>query len=490
MIRQLVYLLSVLFIGSSCSLLGYCEAPESFPIPGSGSGPMSPSVGEYDGNAANGLETVITTTDGRVQMLSSSGALVWSTETPNVSCTAAPSNDKLYSSPVAGDLFGNGELYVVVGYGGFRGKVCDGGVAAYKASTGERAWVFSIKEFSKRQRFFAFRHAVYGTPSLADVDRDGKLEIGFGSFDRNIYLLNANGSVRWYYNAADTVFPSPIFANVRDDSKLEMLIGTDISKNTRLRPPTPNGGYVYALNAAVETSQNKKFTFRSRDLQKWRTSFNQVMQTTLAIAELLPDNPGLELVTGSGCFFPQGDGDRRGKWYKVLSARTGKVLKTLPVTACTPSGAAVGDIDGDGTQEVVVTVSGTGAAGGDGVSRVIAWRPSTNDVLWSVQPKVGRRTDSYGGHHRRTPVLADIQGDGTVEVLVNHHTGVVVLAGATGEQLTCDSSPCTKPLLKLDSQLQGSPVVADTDLDGIKEIITSGERNGESVMARWKNPFS
>jgi hypothetical protein len=478
---------AILFVASSRS--GLCTPLETFPIPGSGTGPMTPAVAELDGDTANGLETVITTPDGRIQMLSSSGAVVWSVETPNVSCTAAPSNDKLYSSPAVGDLFGTGEMYVVVGYGGFRGKVCDGGVAAYRASTGERAWIFSIKDFSKRQRFFAFRHAVYGTPTLADVDRDGKLEIGFGSFDRNVYLLNSDGSVRWYYNAADTVFPSPVFANIIGDSKLEMIIGTDISKNTKLRPPTPNGGYVYALEAAIRTSPGKKFTFRSKELQEWRTSFNQVMQTTIALGDILPDNPGLELVTGSGCFFPQGSGDRRGKWYKVLSARTGKVLKTLPVTACTPSGAAVGDINSDGIQEVVVTVSGTKAAGGDGTSRVIAWRPATDEVLWSIQPKVGRRTDSYGGHHRRTPVLADIQGDGTVEVLVNHQAGVVVIAGATGEQLTCDSSPCTKPLLKLDSQLQGSPVVADTNFDGTNEIITSGQLDGRGVMARWRNPL-
>jgi outer membrane protein assembly factor BamB len=481
--------LVVLALASVHGSTGLCEAPETFPIPGSGTGPMSPVVAELDGNAANGLETVIATPDGRVQMLSSAGVLIWSAETPNVLCAATPANDKLYSSPVVGDLFGTGEMFVVVGYGGFRGKVCDGGVVAYRASTGALAWVFSIKEFSKRQRFFAFRHAVYGTPTLADVDRDGRLEVGFGSFDRNVYLLNADGSVRWYYNAADTVFPSPRFLDVAGNADLEMIIGTDISKNTRLRPPTPNGGYVYALKAAVPTAPDRKFTFRSSELQAWRTTFNQVMQTTIAIGEILPDNLGLELVTGSGCFFPQGSGDRRGKWYKVLSARTGKVLKTLPVTACTPSAAAVGDINSDGIQEVVVTVSGTKAAGGDGTSRVIAWRPATDEVLWSVQPKVGRRTDSYGGHHRRTPVLADVQGDGTIEVLINHHTGVVVLAGATGEQLTCDSSPCTKPLLALDSPLQGSPVVVDSNLDGVQEIITVGRRNRQSVMARWKNPF-
>lgn len=450
---------------------------------------MSPAVGDHDGDPSNGLEIAVTTSDGTVQMLRSSGEVLWSVKTPNASCTAAPSNDKLYTSPVVADLFGTRERYVVVGYGGFRGKECDGGVAAYKATTGEQAWIFSIKAFSKKERFFAFRHAVYGTPNLADVDRDGKLEIGFGSFDRNVYLLNSDGTVLWYYNAADTVFPSPAFIDISGSPNLEMIIGTDISKNPKLNPPTKNGGYVYAFQAAINTPVGTKFGFRDKALQLWRTSFDQVMQSNLVVADVLPDNPGPEIITGSGCFFPQGSGDRRGKWYKVLSARTGKVLRTLPVSACTPSGPAVGDVDGDGYLEVVVTVSGASSAGGDGTSKLIAWRPENDEVLWSIQPKVGTRTDSFGGHYRRTPVIADLNKDGAMEVLVNHSSGVVIVSGVSGQQLTCDSSPCTKPIVKLDNILQGSPIVTDSNGDGINEVIVAGRKDGTNVIARWDNPL-
>lgn len=478
-----------LIVAAVCASSAHAQTPDIFPLPSSGIGPTRPAVAELDGNSANGKEIVVTTTDGHVHALNASGAILWSASTPNQSCANAPASDKLYSSPVVGDLFGTGEPYVVVGYGGFRGKPCDGGVAAYRGSTGELVWKFSIKAWSQKQRFFAFRHAVYGTPSLADVDRDGKLEIGFGSFDRNVYLLNADGSVRWYYNAADTVFSTPAFADIGGDSKLEMIIGTDISQNTRIKPPTRNGGYLYAFKAGVSAPAGKKFGFRSPELQTWRTSFQQVMQASPIIADILPSSPGLEVVTGTGCFFPQGRGDRKGKFYKVLSASNGRVLKTLRVTACTPTSPAVGDVDADGINDVVVSVSGSSTAGGDGTSHLIAWKPSSDSLLWDIRPRVGTRFDSMGGHYNRVPVIADINHDGTNEVLISHHTGVVIVSGPTGAQLSCDSSPCAKPLLKGDSIMQGSPAVSDTDGDGILEILALGRTNGTTAVLRWENPL-
>lgn len=473
----------------SLTFLRTAVALDAFPVVGDGFGPSTPAVAELNNNAADGLETALVSLNGKVQVIKADGSLVWAADLPNVTCSNTPTTDKAHSSPVIGALFGDGIQYIVVGYGGFVGKPCDGGVVAYRASDGARKWVFSIKRWARLKKFFAFRHAVYGTPALGDVDGDGKLEIGFGSFDRNIYLLNSNGKVRWYAIAADTVFSTPSFVDINGDGKREMIISTDISKNTRLNPPTPNGGYVYALKASIKVPAGTQFGFRDARLQVWRHQFDQVMQASPIVGEVLPSNPGLEVVVGSGCFFSQGGGDRRGKWFKVLSARTGKVLKTLPVSSCTPSAPGLIDIDADGVLDVVGTTSGISGAGGDGLSHVVAWSPSRDVVLWDSTPYSGGRRDRYGGYYNRTPIGADITGDGVPEVLVNYSTDVVILNTA-GAMLTCGERPCSLPLMRTGSLMKGRPMVADTDLDGRPEVIVGGEYDNRSCMIRWEDPLA
>ncbi|RIL08073.1 MAG: hypothetical protein DCC75_09505, partial [Proteobacteria bacterium] len=286
-------------------------------IPGNGIGASAPAIADLDGDGMN--EVVVASNDGKVHALRGDGSLIWSVGTPIAPCAGSKSN-KLFSSPAVGPIFGDGVQYVVIGYGGFGGLQCDGGVAAFRGTDGALRWKFSTKKFSKRAKFGTRSYAVFSSPGLADTDGDGKMEIAFGSFDRNVYLLNFNGKVRWYYNAADTVFSSPGFADVIGSSRLELLTGTDISANSLLNPPTRNGGYVYAIDTAPQSP--KRLAFRVADAIQWLTPMEQVVFSSPSIGDVSANNPGLEVVIGSGCFFPQGSSSKVGRNFKVLSAAT------------------------------------------------------------------------------------------------------------------------------------------------------------------------
>lgn len=448
----------------------------------------SPVVADIDGNPSNGLETAVGSADGTLSVYRSDGLLLWTRDLPNKKCKFSGSTNKLLSSPAVGDLFGRGMPHVVVGYGGVGGPKCDGGVTALRGSDGKTTWNFGLKKFAKKAKFGTNSHAVFSSPALADTDGDGQMEIGFGSFDRNVYLLNANGSVRWYYNAADTIWSSPAFANVDNDRDLEMIIGTDISANSRLRPPTKDGGYVYAFKTAKR--KKKHISFRDSSAYVYQTAFDQVIYSSPVVADVLASSPGNEIIVGSGCFFPQRGSNKRGKWVKILRASNGAVLETLPIPTCSTSTPAIGDIDDDGVLEIVITVNGAEQYGGDGFSRIMAFKADSATPLWSVIPYDRGRNDEFGGNFM-SPVIADVDGNGSLEVVAANGASVSIFNGRDGTPLTCQDRSCdgTPFTLYAGETIRSTPAIADLNGDGILDVVAAGgtasSRNGG--LYGWTN---
>lgn len=120
-------------------------------------------------------------------------------------------------------------------------------------------------------------------------------------------------------------------------------------------------------------------------------------------------------------------GDGSGELFNVAGFDYGK-------------GTAIGDVDGDGWSEVITTNSGGDVAAIDETGATI-WQTTALGLLGYVQPS-----------------LADIDADGTVEVVVEG--GVV-----SGEDGTVEFT------LGPPASVYYTTVVADLDLDGCQEII-------------------
>lgn len=467
-------------------------------IPGAGAAYNSVAVYDIDGNPENGLEIIHAGTDGTVSAVSASGEVLWTSSTPT--CRSASDSNQTLSSPAVGELFGDGLPYVVIGYGGVAtSRGCPGGVIAFNALTGKKRWNFNVKRYDKVERYWAFSNTVVSTPALADVDGNGTLEIGFGSFDRKVYLLDARGKPIFDLVVADTVWSSATFVDTDNDGTLEMVIGTDISRNDKLVPPTKDGGMVYALRTSFTRKYRKaktrgdqgrfrktmNFWFRDPEVILWSRYLPQAVYSAPSVGEVLESSSGPEIVVGSGCFFPQSSNDKDGKWVKILSSQTGEVLQTLKTSACTEASPALGDINGDGKNEVVITENGSSSIGGDGSSRVTAWIPESGEVLWSTIPKDAGGNQEWGAHFQ-SPIIADLDKNGSQEVIVSNQSALVVLEGSTGTHLTCAQKGCNDGLPRLKTGgSNGTPTVADINQDGQNDLLLSSDKGSSGAIYVW-----
>jgi len=434
-----------------------------------------------DATPSPGKEVVLVSVNGEVTLLSSNGTQLWRTQIPGAVCPAG--GEKVYSSPAVGALFGDGIPYIVVGYGGVN-EACDGGVIALRASDGAITWDFSLRSFHASRGTTPRFVTVYSTPALADTDRDGKLEVGFGSLDHFVYLLNADGSLRWSYDAADTVFSSPTFANVDRDRSLEMIIGTDITGNRAIKPITRNGGILYALK--TRRTRIKHYPFRSRRIIVWQRAFEQVLQSSPVVADVDARNKGAEIVVASGCYFPEGTEDKAGKWVKVVRMRDGRVIRTLTTPACSSSSVAIGDVNEDGRNDIVAIANGARTLGGPGEAQLLAWSGNRGELLWATVPRDRERSDPQNGTFT-SPLIADLDGNGSLEVVVTTLSSIGIFNGRDGAPLTCQTDDCDGLYALFSPQgLSRVAAIGDVNGDGALDIVSGGRlAEGDGGAFAW-----
>ncbi|RYG53297.1 hypothetical protein EON80_32875, partial [bacterium] len=62
---------------------------------------------------------------------------------------------------------------------------------------------------------------------MADLNGDGTKEVVFGSYDRNLYCVGANGRLKWKYGVDDWVGSSPVIGDLEGDGGVEVLFASD-----------------------------------------------------------------------------------------------------------------------------------------------------------------------------------------------------------------------------------------------------------------------
>ncbi|MBD3336299.1 MAG: hypothetical protein GF355_12360 [Candidatus Eisenbacteria bacterium] len=348
------------------------------------------------------------------------------------------------SPPAAGDVDGDGVDEIVVGDG-------EGWVHVL-APTGDVA-----PGWPRRVSVEGSPDPVRAAPSLADINRDGLLEVVAAARSGRIWVWTCQGDLldpAWPVTippAGDPVnapelHGSPAVADLDGDGRGEIIAG---SGSYRVDVWTADGSSARGWPAAVPGPSRAGFS-------------------APVVGDLDGDDRP-DIALGADLGF-----DSRAR---VLGyAGSGRSLEGWPAAvAHRVNGApALADLNRDGRLDLVVAT-----VGGDGQIIVLDGGSGKPLPGWPVAVK--------GVSFNSSPVIVDVTGDGVPEVLAaGLETGAVervVLPALTGEGGSVDGWPL---ILGGEEILTSSPLAVDLDQDGRLELCLGTE--GEGRLHVWKLP--
>ncbi len=292
--------------------------------------------------------------------------------------------------------------------------------------------------------------AIRATVAIEDsTDR-----VYIGGYGARMYCIcRRTGSVVWsrylpkheFFNGTKSgIVSSPLIADVDLDGELEIVTGMRSRK-------------LYCLSA-------KDGAF------KWFREFKYDPDSSPSFAVV----GGVPMVFFGGGEHTGGQGDNS---VFALNGNDGSVRWQTKVGGGLDSSPTIADINSDGRLEVVITSLADASC--------YALDAMTGKILWRYRfgPTERCRHDenniciSLGSHNYFTadavcrsytsPLVVDVNNDGSREVVVGSNNGqVVILKGDDGGVVWSDDTG---------GMVRGSPVIADVDGDGLNELLISSD---------------
>ncbi len=404
----------------------------------------SPTVADVDGDGS--ADIVVGDLAGWVRVFRADGSTLW--ERP-VRIPGWNMNVAVESSPTVIDLDGDGRNEVVVGAVSRWVPNQPGGVVVFDHA-GNVRWtrtffdIFNMWNEAVGARPDGFPEGVIASVAAGDVTGDGRPELVVPAMDNRIWVLRGDGSVLDSAWVDDSIWSSPALADVDGDGDLEIFFGSCA---------TPGG--------PVDHAGGVLWSFDVRDgklVERWRRYLGDIGASSPAIGDV--DGDGVpDVVTGTG-----NNGLPGSRQVHAYRATDGAPLTGWPVTlgGDTISSPAIGDLDGNGSLDVVI---------GTRDGKVNALR-GNGSLLWSVSPE---RAGEGGGEIVASPIIADLNGDGANDVAVGNGWATFTLRGSDGSRL---SAP-----LSIGWTYQNAPAVGDFGSVGWRLVVAGFNANAGHVTA-------
>ncbi len=433
-----------------------------------------PVVLDLDGDGPQ--EIVLASADGILSLISGkTNQVIW---TKNLA-EYLSGYSKVYveAGLAAGDLDNDGKIEVVIATGGRPISAAKPGAVIVLTYVGG-ATPFALKAGWPRYAFDELGSSgdhpdgtpdgFLSTPAIGDIDGDGQKEVVIGGMDRRLHAWHADGSyvTGWPIDRTKNLFrdtiSSPALADLDNDGKAEIIIGTN---NFRV---CPNPYLFYVLKGDG--------TF----YPGWPVETTDNIASSPAVGDL--DGDGfLDIVVGTGNYDEHcqqaADGNKVYAW-----DRNGQPLPGWPraTDGNMETSPAIGDIDGDNKLDVVI---GCHDYNNRACNTLYGWHGDGSTLagwpIHSLHPDYPSTFDVWDSTR-----MADIDGDGTVEVLAADGLDVIVIK---------PDGNIEQPV-KRTTHLYHPPglTITDLDHDGLLETIVVGknEANNLGIVHIWQETGS
>jgi len=339
--------------------------------------------------------------------------------------------------------------------------------------------------------FSTVLHNIPSSPAIADVDLDGTPEIIAASWDDSLVaVFHANGTLLpgWPKKGAAPFWSSPVIGDIDNDGKPDIVVGSNGSRlyawhadGTEVRDgdanPATDGvlfvptGTVISSPAIADldgdnvreiifgTSAARVYVMHYDGvLPGWPFVASGLFSSSPAIGNLVAA-PGKEIAIASSndsVYVLTTAGARAPGWPRPLELTPGNGRTGSPVLA--PLRAHLGDP----TLQVAV-------AGADGSVRVF-------EPNGAVTP--GFASLTTGAATEASPAVADLDGDGSPEILIGAEDRRLYAFGSDGSKVS--GFP-----IETGAEVRSTPAVWDLDGDGTAEIAIAG---WDRKLHVWRYP--
>lgn len=342
---------------------------------------------------------------------------------------------------------------------------------------GCRSAVRDSRDLSPNHRFKPTDDPVISSPVAWDFDEDGVAEIAVGSWDDHFYLLDGdlNDLPGWPKRSRRGFFSSPALAELDGDGTMEIVVGSDRGlmygwnhDGTSVPGfPVDLGGQIWSSPTVLDgprvaiggdeqlfllDAQGRHVPGWPRRMAGWADATAASDGRLLVITSLTPGDPS------------QG-------WLNAWTL-DGQGVPGFPVvlTRDSDSSPALADFDGDGERWIVFGDDAGYLHVVDGAGRERDGFPVRTEGVVSGPTPTPHPPGGTIHSIEASPAVADLEGDGDLEIVVGSWDGRMYVWDAAGRSLP--GWP-----IAVEDQIISSAALVDLDGDGQLDVVV-GSKDG------------